>query len=70
MEICIAFLLALSPLEGCFWSQLSVVDAEGERKFGFSILSQKPLIPPAFLCFCLSLTSSLSVFPLYFSLCA
>ena len=40
--------LAPSPSEGRFWFQLSVVDAEGERKFWFQYLESEAAQTPRF----------------------
>lgn len=56
-------LLPSAPLEGCFWFQVSVVDAEGGESLGFSISSQKLHMPSTFLCFWLTQ----SQFPLWIS---
>lgn len=51
-EICgVLSCIPSAPLEGCFWFQVSVVDAEGGESLGFSISSQKLHMPSTFLCF-------------------
>lgn len=64
-EICgVLSCIPSAPLEGCFWFQVSVVDAEGGRESGFQHLESEAAHA---LNFPLFLTSSVSVSTLNFS---